>query len=503
MRFDSKEMVKSKDALRRKLADRPIGEKLRLAEELSERGLAIRPDDSPSPPDAPWAIPSHWKWKKMGEMSTVVGGSTPPTDHDEYFGGDIPWITPADLSKYTAKTISRGARNITQAGLDNSGARMLPAGTVLFSSRAPIGYVAIAANAVSTNQGFKSFILNEEVRPDFVYYYLQRARDLARSLASGTTFLEISGKKAAQIPIPVPPLDEQQRIVAEIEKQFTRLDAGVASLKRVQTALKCYRASVLKAACEGHLVPTEAELARQESRNYESGEQLLRRILKERRETWSRKEKYKEPIPPAADECRRLPEGWTSASAAQLTSVITDGEHITPQRSQSGVLLLSARNILNGQLSLDDVDHVPQSEYDRIARRIVIEPGDVLLSCSGTVGRSTVAPENLRFTLVRSVAVLKPLERMGEYLSFALRSPNVQQQIFTKKTQTAQANIFQGKIKTLSIPLPPLAEQARIITEVERRLSVLEELESAVYTSLQRSARLRQAILHGAFAARL
>src|SRR5439155_4356002 len=213
MEFNLDEMVKSKDALRRKLADLPVAEKLRMAEELSERALAIRPDDSPSPPDAAWPIPPHWKWKKMGDVATIVGGSTPPTDHDEYFGGEIPWITPADLSKYTAKTISRGTRNITQAGLDNSGARLLPAGTVLFSSRAPIGYVAIAANPVATNQGFKSFILRDEVTPEFVYYYLQRARDLARSLASGTTFLEISGKKAAQIPIPVPPPDEQERIV--------------------------------------------------------------------------------------------------------------------------------------------------------------------------------------------------------------------------------------------------------------------------------------------------
>jgi len=119
MGFDVNEMVKSKEALRRKLADRPIAEKLRLAEELSERALAIRPDDSPSPPDAPWRIPPHWRWKKMGEVATVVGGGTPPTDHDEYFGGDIAWITPADLSKYTEKTISRGARNITHAGLAN------------------------------------------------------------------------------------------------------------------------------------------------------------------------------------------------------------------------------------------------------------------------------------------------------------------------------------------------------------------------------------------------
>jgi type I restriction enzyme S subunit len=271
----------------------------------------------------------------MGEVAEVVGGGTPRTENANNFGGDIPWITPADLSGYRDKFIANGARNITQAGLENSGARLMPAGSVLFSSRAPIGYVAVAANAVSTNQGFKSFVLRDGLTSDYAYYYLQRAKQLAVELASGTTFLEISGKKAAQIPIPIAPIDEQHRIVAEIEKQFTRLEAGVAGLRRVQASLKRYRAAVLKAACEGKLVPTEAELARQrpnekvaaasrrwsaeenqrrdasatisensiaeenQSRDgsatledsHETGAQLLERILTERRQKWNGKGK--------------------------------------------------------------------------------------------------------------------------------------------------------------------------------------------------------------------
>ena len=171
---------------------------------------------------------------------------------------------------------------------------------------------------------------------------------------------------------------------------------------------------MLKAACEGRLVPTEAELARAENRSYETGEELLQRILTERREKWNGKGKYKEPVSPKIAELDEVPEGWTRASAEQITTMITDGEHITPQRTESGILLLSARNILDGRLALADVDFVPQFEYDRIAKRLLIEPGDVLLSCSGSVGRSTVAPDGLIFTLVRSVAVLKPLAQMGE-----------------------------------------------------------------------------------------
>ncbi len=458
----------------------------------------------------PWSIPDSWRWTIMGEIADIVGGGTPRTDNPEFFGGKIPWITPADLSGYTSKTISHGARNITQTGLDNSGARMMPAGTVLFSSRAPIGYVAIATNPVSTNQGFKSFVLREGIISDYVYYYLQRAKELILNNASGTTFLEISGKKAAQIPIPVAPIQEQECIVKEIEKQFTRLEAGVSALKRMQANLKRYRASVLKAACEGRLIPTEAELARQEGRDYELADVFLQRILEERRDLFRRKnlegkskKKYIEPKSPDTSNILRLPEGWCWATAEQLTRVITDGEHITPQRSSSGVLLLSARNILNGRLSLDKVDYVHDSEYQRISKRLVISPGDVLLSCSGSVGRSCVAPENLRFTLVRSVAVLKPVFRMGQYMSIAIQSTQLQEQIDVKKTQTAQANIFQGKIKVLNFPLPPFAEQQRIVAEVEHRLSVIDELAAVVAANIKRADRLRQAILHKAFTGQL
>jgi type I restriction enzyme S subunit len=508
MGFDLDEMVKSKEALRRKLADRPIAEKLRLAEELTERALAIRPDTSPSPSDAPWPIPSHWRWKKMADVATVVGGSTPATDHKEYFGGDIPWITPADLSKYTNKTISRGARNITRAGLDNSGARLLPAGTVLFSSRAPIGYVAIATNPVATNQGFKSFVLRDEVTPEFVYYYLQHARDLARSLASGTTFLEISGKKAEQIPIPVPPLDEQQHIVAEIEKQFTRLDAGVASLKRVQTALKRYRASMLKAACEGRLVPTEAELARKENRTYETGEQLLQRILKERRENWNGKGKYRELIAPDITKLPPAPEGWVWATISQLTSDsmigLDRGRAQQSADSDVGVPYIKMNNVtMDGRVTFDKISYVPATPDER--NRFVVREDDVLFNTRnskelvGKVGLVRNPPLNaiynnnlMRIRLSGGV--------LPAFLNLQMTSHEFRRRMeLVKKATTNVAAVYAKDLFPLPIALPPFAEQTRIVSEVERRLSVIEEAEAVVNANCKRASRLRQSVLQKAF----
>ncbi len=167
------------------------------------------------------------------------------------------------------------------------------------------------------------------------------------------------------------------------------------------------------------------------------------------------------------------------------------------------MLLLSARNVQDGYLSLEKVDFIPEHVYRALTRRLRVEPGDVLMSCSGSIGRSCVVPPNLEFALVRSVAVLKPLLDMGRFLSYMIRSPMVQSQILEKKTQTAQANIFQAQIRSLAFPIPPLAEQHRIVAEIERRLSVVDDLDAAVAANLKRTERLRQAILRRAFAGQL
>jgi type I restriction enzyme S subunit len=141
-----------------------------------------------------------------------------------------------------------------------------------------------------------------------------------RPYVSGTTRLKLPQGPMRQIPLLIPAEEEQREIVAEIEKQFTRLEAGVAGLRRVQANLKRYRAAVLKAACEGKLVPTEAELARKEGRSYETGAQLLERILTERCEKWNGKGKYKEPAKPDTTNLPPLLEGWAWASVEQLST---------------------------------------------------------------------------------------------------------------------------------------------------------------------------------------
>ena len=160
---------------------------------------------------------SEWKECTIGDIGTVVGGATPlTTDSRNYDKGNIPWITPKDLSDYHERYISRGERNITETGLKSCATQMLPKNTVLFSSRAPIGYVAIASNEVCTNQGFKSVVPNKDVDYLFLYYLLKYNKEMIEGMGSGTTFKEVSKKTMEQIKVCVPKDISVQRKIAGI-----------------------------------------------------------------------------------------------------------------------------------------------------------------------------------------------------------------------------------------------------------------------------------------------
>ena len=202
-------------------------------------------------------LPDGWKVKTLGEVTDIFKGGTPKRNVEKYFQGDIAWATPTDISKLDgALYIDDTATHISEEALGKSAARLLPTGTVLLTSRATIGKVAIAKVPMATNQGFANFLCKEEVTNVFLAHYLRSITDLLISLAGGTTFLEVTKTTLLNVGIPLPPLSEQHRIVAKIEELFTKLDAGINALHKVQVQLKRYRQSVLKAAFEGIL--TEA-----------------------------------------------------------------------------------------------------------------------------------------------------------------------------------------------------------------------------------------------------
>ncbi|WP_096019516.1 restriction endonuclease subunit S [Campylobacter lanienae] len=207
-------------------------------------------------------IPKGWEVKKLKDIGKISSGGTPSTSNDNNFGGNIAWITPADLTGYKDKFISKGKRNLSEAGLKNSSAKILPKGTILFSSRAPIGYVAIAQNEISTNQGFKNLTPNESVISEYVYYYLLGSKNLAEQSASGTTFKEISATAFSNLPIPLPPLSEQKAIADKLDDSFAKIENAITNLINAKENLKLYKQSVLKSAFNGDLLPSTSPTQR-------------------------------------------------------------------------------------------------------------------------------------------------------------------------------------------------------------------------------------------------
>ena len=169
--------------------------------------------------ELPFEIPESWEWVRLKSLGEIIGGGTPKSNVDEYWiNGTIPWLTPADMKFVKGKYVSKGERNITEAGLKSSSARLMPKGTVIYSSRAPIGYIAIASNEICTNQGFKSVVPFLPELSDYLYYCLIALTPDIQVRASGTTFKEISGSKFGETLIPLPSYSEQRRIILKIEK---------------------------------------------------------------------------------------------------------------------------------------------------------------------------------------------------------------------------------------------------------------------------------------------
>ena len=317
-------------------------------------------------------MPDGWITTTIGETCSIVSGSTPKSTETSYWNGDVPWITPDDLSRHKDKTIFVGRRSISHAGFASCSARMVPVGTVLFTSRAPIGYVAIAAQAVCTNQGFKSLVPPNGISSDYLYWYMRYATDLVKSRASGTTFAEISGKAMATVPLLIAPRREQERIVAAIEEQFSRLDAGVAALERAQQNLKRLRAAVLQAAVTGQLVPYSDEDV--------AG--ILDRISAERRAAWqaATNKPYREPAKPTTFPLL-IPGHWRIASLEAITDpirVICYGILMPKEHIKDGVPYVRVKDMKGWTIEVAGLKRTSPEIAAKYARAS-LKVGDLLL----------------------------------------------------------------------------------------------------------------------------
>ena len=382
------------------------------------------------------------------------------------------------------------------------------AGDVLLTIVGTIGRTTVvpeSAQPFALQRSVAVLTPGPEIFPKYLCYQLQSpsVQRYFEANARGTAQKGVYLKSLGQTPIRVTPLDQQKRIVAEIEKQFSRLDEAVANLKRVKANLKRYKAAVLKAAVEGRLVETEAEIARREGRSYETGAQLLQRILETRRSQWKGKGKYKEPAAPDTTDVPELPEGWVWTSLDQLSDVVRGGSPrpAGDPRYFGGPVPWITVGLLTGDES-DYLHRVPEGlTLEGKERSRYIEPDTLLLTNSGAtlgVPKISLIGGCINDGVAALLGVEYPLKR---YLVNFLRTKTMSMRRINQGA--SQPNLNTSIIKAMVVPLPLEAEQHRIVAEVDRRLSLLSETEAQVDANLQRAERLRQAVLASAFRGQL
>ena len=346
---------------------------------------------------------------RLGDICTVVSGSTPKTSVSEYWDGDIKWITPAELNE-DSFYLHDSVRHITELGKEKTGLSYMPTGTVILSSRAPIGKTAIAACEMCCNQGFKNLICSDKIFNEYLYFFLSAKTEYLNSLGRGATFKEISKAIVENIMIPLPGIEDQKQIAA----RFVQVE-DLIRLRKEQL-------------------------------------QQLDQLVKSR----------------FIELFGAIPDS-KHTTVTDVCSIITDGTHQPPKFTSSGIPFLFVSNIVTNKITYKTEKHISEETYAELIKRTPIEIGDILLSTVGSYGHPAVVETDERFCFQRHIAYLKPKKDVvnSRYLYGVLLSADVQKQIEEKVKGIAQKTLNLSEIKKLHFPLPSLELQNEFASFVE------------------------------------
>jgi type I restriction enzyme S subunit len=469
-------------------------------------------------------LPVGWAATKLGDVTESAIDQGGPMQ-------DRPTFTYIDIS-----SIDRGSKRITnpqtlirEQAPSRARQRLAIKDVLVSMTRPNLNAVAIVNHELADCIGSTGFhvLRAKDVSPDWLYYRVQ-SNDFVSAMSmevQGALYPAVRPKDITEFAIQLPPVKEQDRIVAEIEKQFSRLDAATAALKRVQANLKRYRTSALRVACEGRLVPTEAELAQKEGREYEPADKLLERILRERRARWEAdtlakmvasgkppkddrwKQKYKEPSEPHTSGLPDLPDGWCWASVEQLTSA-SDGLATGPfgtlisksDQRTTGTPVVGIPNITHVGFLPGDWFHLDQAKALELKRYELVE-GDVVVARSGTVGGACVIPSNQgRLIMSTNLMRMRTVGDMATWLVLNFKgNATIDDQLRSMCKGSTRPFLNLTILSSLLVRVAPTAEQLRIERALDNVLEAHRREKTASEVALRRCERLRGAILSRAF----
>lgn len=354
----------------------------------------------------------------------------------------------------------------------------------------------------------------EGIVPKYLYYFVSSKSfrmNAEHNMTGAVGQRRVPTTYFSQADIPLPPLAEQRRIVGKVEELFSELDEGVANLKQARAQLAVYRQALLKHAFEGHLT---ADWRTKHAPELESADQLLARLLQERRTKWKGRGRYSEPEPPKTENQGSLPEQWVWASPEQLSSFENYSLAIGPFGSnlkvsdykEAGVPLVFVRNIRSSQFRGVRTIYVTPGKAEEL-RAHSVSGGDILITKMGEPpGDAAIYPKSEPDAVITADCIklrLSPLLTHSRYFLHAINSGMVRQQIINISSGVAQQKVSLGRFSSIAIPLPPLAEQERIVNELDAQLSAIDVVEADIDLNLQKAEALRQSILKKAFAGEL
>ncbi|MGB4800659.1 MAG: restriction endonuclease subunit S [Candidatus Saccharimonadales bacterium] len=335
------------------------------------------------------------KTLRLGDVCEIVNGGTPKTGVAEYWDGDVLWITPKDLGKVTTRTTAHTERKLSRLGVQNSSAKIIPAHSVVLSTRAPIGHVAVNTEPMAFNQGCRGLIPSKKLLVEYLYYFLKYSKEKLNELGTGTTFRELSAGVLKDVEIPLSSLDEQRRVVERLDAAFERIDRAIELTEK----------------------------------NIENVWHLHEKILVD------------------------IFDNMTT-NTVPLADVydVRDGTHDSPRYHQDGFPLITSKNLKSGSLSFEKLNYIKRSDYDKINERSKVDKGDVLMAMIGTIGNPIVIDDEPEFA-IKNVALFKPLKGQNStFLKYYLMSGGVTRKMQADARGTTQKFVSLGYLRNFPFP---------------------------------------------------
>lgn len=407
-----------------------------------------------------------WKKYKLSDIGTIVGGATPSTTIEKYYGGDIPWLTPKDLSSSSERYIDRGERNITTEGLKSCSAQVLPIGSVLFSSRAPIGYIAIAKKPIATNQGFKSIIPNKDTNSLFLYYLLKYNKVSIESMGSGTTFKEVSGATMKNIEVLLPPLAEQERIAGILGA----LDDKIECNNRINRNLEEQAAVLFRRWFVDFEFPDPDPTSPTYGKPYRSAGGKMQ----------------DSPL-------GSIPKGWKIGTLGEIIDV-RDGTHNSPKQTDRGKFLITSKHLKSdGTIDFNSAYRISEADYNEINKRSKVDTNDILFSMIGTIGNMLLVEcENIDFA-IKNIALFKTSKNipMSYFLYLHFKSNCFIEYLNSRLAGSTQQYITLSSLRSI----PILISSDKLLNEFTSITEPLFKTMSINRTENQTLATLRDTLL--------